>query len=49
MIFFKIVGYFANCGQGRFDKLIIFGSGEGRYEYEMIFSEYIVFATPLQL
>ena len=44
----KIVYYFANCAQGRFNNSRVCGSGDARYYFEMIFSKYILFSTPLQ-
>ena len=49
MIFFKIVCYFAYCAEGKFDNLRILDSGESRYDFEMIFSVYMLFATPFLL
>ena len=44
MIFFKIVCYFAKCARGRFNNPRISGSGEARYDFEMIFTRHMLFA-----
>ena len=38
--FFKIVGFFAHCAQGRFDNLRILGSGEARYDFAIFLNVY---------